>query len=138
MFKLPLMMNFGKRKTVDGRETAVQATDTTERPLGAKSRPKDLEDKNKGVEFGVDGELHLRGGAGRASTRYTSTTARRTLRTRGSSGSSGSYVSYASGGKSGSGRTSRSYVSYGSGGYEKRHKAYTAKPRFQIYCCACM
>jgi hypothetical protein len=130
-------MTSGKGKGTAAPGAAVQGADKTERHSEAKSNPKDLDDKKKEVEFEVDEELHLRGGGGRTSTRYTSTTTRRapttrTTRTRGSSGSSGSYVSYGSGGKA------VSYVSYGSGQEKKYRKPYTAKPRYQMMCCAFM
>ncbi|KAE9365074.1 hypothetical protein N431DRAFT_446775 [Stipitochalara longipes BDJ] len=105
---------------------AAQGADKKDRPTNANARLEDLEDKKKGVEFEADGELHLRGGAGRASTRYTSTTSRKGPRTRASTGSSSnsrqSYVSYGSGGKA------NSYVSYGSGQEKKHKKPITARP----------
>jgi hypothetical protein len=130
-------MTSGKGKATAAPGAAAQGADKTEHRSEAKSHPENPEDKKKGVEFEMDEELHLRGGGGRTSTRYTSTTTRRapttrTTRTRGSSGSSGSYVSYGSGGKA------VSYVSYGSGPEKKYHKPYTAKPRYQMWCCAFM
>jgi len=126
-------MKSGQGRETDAPEAAAQSTEATESTLKAKSRPEELEDMDKGTESDMNAELHLRGGAGKSSTRYKSTTTRRapTTRTRGSSGSSQSYVSYGSGGKT------MSYVSYGSG-QEKYRKPYTAKPRYQMMCCAFM
>ena len=127
-------MGSGKAREADAPGAAAQGADKTESRSEATSRPEELEDKNKGVEVEIDEALHLRGGAGKSSTRYTSTTTRRapTTRTRGSSGSSQSYVSYGSGGKA------VSYVSYGSGQEKKYRKPHTAKPRYQMMCCAFM
>ena len=128
-------MTLGKGKETDGSGAAVQGADKKERPSDAKFASEEIKDKKKGVEFEADGELHLRGGAGRASTRYTSTTIRKSPRTRASTGSSQSRQSYVSyGGRS----KSDSYVSYGSGQEKKYRKSYTAKPRYQMMCCAFM
>lgn len=135
MFEAIFTMNSGKRRETDSPEAAAQGADKSERTTEAKSPPEEVEDKRKGVEFELDEGLHLRGGAGRTSTRYTSTTTRRGPRTRASTGSSQSrqsYVSYGSGGKA------VSYVSYGSGHEKKYRKPYTAKPRYQMMCCAFM
>lgn len=131
-----LTMTLAKEKEADAPGAAMQGAGKKGRPSDAKSTSQDVEDKKKGVEFEADGGLHLRGGAGRTSTRYTSTTIRKGPRTRASTGSSQSrqsYVSYGSGTKSGS---SGSYVSYEK--EKKRKKAYTAKPRYQMMCCAFM
>jgi len=127
-------MTLGKGKEMGGSRAAVQGADKKERPSDAKFASEEIKDK-KGVEFEADGELHLRGGAGRASTRYTSTTIRKGPRTRASTGSSQSRQSYVSyGGRS----KSDSYASYGSGKEKKYRKPYTAKPRYQMMCCAFM
>jgi hypothetical protein len=127
-------MKSGQGTEADAPEAAVQSTEGTESTSKVKSRPEELEDMDKGIASDVNEELHLRGGAGKSSTRYKSTTTRRapTTRTRGSSGSSQSYVSYGSGGKA------MSYVSYGSGQEKKYRKPYTAQPRYQMMCCAFM
>jgi hypothetical protein len=127
-------MKSGQGRGADAPEAAAQSTGGTESTSNAKSRPEELEDMDKGIESDVYGELHLRAGAGKSSTRYKSTTTRRapTTRTRGSSGSSQSYVSYGSGGKT------MSYISYGSGQEKNYRKAYTARPRYQMMCCAFM
>jgi len=128
-------MTLGKGKETGGSGAAVQGADKKERPSDAKFASEEIKDKKKGVEFEADGELHLRGGAGRASTRYTSTTIRKGPRTRASTGSSQSRQSYVSyGGRS----RSDSYLSYGSGQEKKYRKPYTAKPRYQMMCCAFM
>ncbi|PMD31783.1 hypothetical protein L207DRAFT_536746 [Hyaloscypha variabilis F] len=120
-------MTLAKENAPAAPGPAAQGADKRERPTSTKSRPEDLEDRKKGVEFEADEQLHLRGGAGRASTRYTSTTTRKSARTRASTGSSSnsrqSYVSYGSGGKA------NSYVSYGSGQEKKYKKPVTATPR---------
>ena len=129
-------MTLAKENAPAAPGPAAQGADKRERPTSTKSRPEDLEDRKKGVEFEADEQLHLRGGAGRASTRYTSTTTRKSARTRASTGSSSnsrqSYVSYGSGGKA------NSYVSYGSGQEKRYKKPVTATPRYQMMCCAFM
>jgi hypothetical protein len=127
-------MKPGQGRGADAPEAGAQSAGGAESTSKANSRPEGFEDIDKGIESDVNGELHLRGGAGKSSTRYKSTTTRRapTTRTRGSSGSSQSYVSYGSGGKT------MSYVSYGSGQEKNYRKAYTAKPRYQMMCCAFM
>ena len=130
-----LTMTLAKDREPTAPGAAAQGAYKRERPTDTKSRLEDHEDKKKGVEFEVDEGLHLRGGAGKASTRYTSTTTRKGPRTRASTGSSNSrqsYVSYGSGGKA------NSYVSYGSGQEKKYKKPITARPRYQMMCCAFM
>lgn len=129
MEKLPLSrvpVKLGNAEAKDS-EAAADVTEAADRHADDQPQSENVKDDNEDGESESEEEIrvvHLRGGGGRPSTRYSSSKtvtvpARRVHR-----------------GSSGSG----SYVSYGSGSsYEKRNrKVYSQNPRFRIYCCACM